>query len=81
MSIGGAAITAGKAIAKGAIRDFVLKLSEPILKSMISSKEDDVMEIFTNTMMSNTIITSTPTQINIRYHLNNNNGQSVLTAL
>merc|ERR1712090_72973 len=81
VSVGGAAITVGKAIAKGAIKEFVLKLSEPILKSMISSKEDDLMESWTNTMLSNTMIVSSPTQMNIRYHLKNNDGQSVLTTL
>merc|ERR1712105_397209 len=81
LSVGGAAIKVGKAIAKGAIKDFVFKLSEPILKSMISSKEDDVMESWTNTMLSNTMIASSPTQMNIRYHLKNNDGQSVLTTL
>ena len=81
VSVGGAAITVGKAIAKGAIKEFVFKLSEPILKSMISSKEDDVMESWTNTMLSNTMIASSPTQMNIRYHLKNNDGQSVLTTL
>ena len=81
LSVGGAAITAGKAIAKGVIKDFVYKLSEPILKSMISSKEDNLMESWTNTLLSNTMIASSPTQMNIRYHLKNNDGQSVLTTL
>ena len=81
VSVGGAAITAGKAIAKGVIKDFVFKLSEPILKSMISSKEDNLMESWTNTLLSNTMIASSPTQMNIRYHLKNNDGQSVLTTL
>ena len=81
VSVGGAAITAGKAIAKGVIKDFVYKLSEPILKSMISSKEDNLMESWTNTLLSNTMIASSPTQMNIRYHLKNHDGQSVLTTL
>ena len=81
VSVGGAAVTAGKAIAKGAIKEFVFKLSEPILKRMISSKENDVMKNWTNTMLSNTMIASSPTQRNIRYHLDKNDGQSVLTTL
>ena len=32
-------------------------------------------------MLSDTMNTSSPTQMNIRYHLNNNDGQSVLTNL
>ena len=32
-------------------------------------------------MLSNSMVASLPTQINIRYHLNNNDGQSVLTTL
>ena len=81
MSVGGAAVTAGKANEKGAIKEFVFKLSEPILKRMISSKEDDVMKSWTNTMLSNTKIASSPTQRNIRYHLEQNDGLSVLATL
>ena len=61
MSVGGAAVPARKAIAKGTIKDFVFKLSEPILKKMISSKEDDVMESWANTILSNAMVASTPT--------------------
>ena len=71
MSVG-AAITVGNAFAKDTIKYFVCKLCEPILKIMISSKEDDVMESWANTMLCNTIIAGIPTQMNIRYHLNNN---------
>ena len=38
MSVEGAAITAGKASAKGTIKDFVFKLSEPILKKWCNGK-------------------------------------------
>jgi len=37
--------------------------------------------MWANTMLSNRMIASSPTQMNIRYHLNNNDGQSVLTIL
>ena len=35
VSVGGAAVPARKAIAKGTIKDFVFKLSEPILKKLM----------------------------------------------
>ena len=35
VSVGGAAVPARKAIAKGTIKDFVFKLSEPILKKFM----------------------------------------------
>ena len=76
LSVGGTANTARKTIAKVAIKDLSL-----ILRSRISSKQDDVMESWTNTIMSNTMVASSSTQMNIRYHLNNIYRQSVLTTL